>query len=60
MFIIQEGNSYNVPLRTYYVESDEEINDIPVTEPAGTIATVNESGNFHVKMKRTDGTWNSL
>jgi len=60
MILIQEGNTYNIPLRTYYVESDSEIANIPANAPAGTIVEVNESGNFHVKMKMTDGTWNQL
>lgn len=60
IFKIQDGSSYNVPIPTYYVESDAEIADIPANAPAGTMVEVNETGNFHVKMKRSDGTWNSL
>lgn len=60
MILIQNGNTYNVPLKTFYVESDAELSDIPTNTPAGTIAEVNESGNFHVVMKMSDGTWNEL
>lgn len=60
MYKIQDGNVYNVPVPTYYVESDAEIAEIPEKAPAGTIVEVNESGNFHVKMKMNDGTWNEL
>lgn len=60
MILIQEGNAMNVPLKTYYVESDAEISQIPSNVPEGTLVEVNETGNFHVKMKRSDGTWNEL
>lgn len=60
MILIQEGNTMNVPLKTYYVESDAEISQIPSNVPEGTLVEVNETGNFHVKMKRSDGTWNEL
>lgn len=60
MYKIQDGNVYNVQVPTYYVESDDELDLIPASAPAGTIAEINESGNFHVKMKMEDGSWNEL
>lgn len=60
MYKIQAGNVYNVAVPTYYVESDAELVKIPSNAPAGTIVEVNEAGNFHVKMKMEDGTWNEL
>lgn len=57
---ILDGNTYNVNLPTYYVESDDEIANIPANVEAGAIVEVNEPGNFHVKMKLSDGTWNDL
>ena len=60
MNLIQNGNTYNIPIKTFYVESDEEISQIPSNVPEGTLVEVNETGNFHVKMKRSDGTWNEL
>ena len=60
MYKIQNGNTYNISVPTYYVESDAEIAQIPTNEPAGTIVEVNESGNFHVKMKMENGQWNEL
>lgn len=60
MVLIQEGNTYNIPLKTYYVESDSEINSIPANVPPGTLVEVNAPNNFHVKMKMSDGTWNLL
>lgn len=58
--LIQYGNQYNVPVKTYYIESDSDVSSIPASEPAGTIAEVNESGNFHVLMKNKAGTWETL
>lgn len=60
MYKMQDGNVYNVPVPTYYVESDEEIAEIPDSAPAGTLVEVNEVGNFHVKMKMKNGQWNEL
>ena len=60
MFLIQQGNAYNVPLNKYYVESNDELNDIPESSPPGTIVEVNEKNNFHVVMKMSDGSWNEL
>ena len=60
MYLIQEGNAYNVAVKNFYVESDEEISLIPPGVPEGTIVEVNEPGNFHVKMKASNGEWNLL
>lgn len=60
MYKIQDGNVYNVPVPTYYVESDDELSTIPANAPAGTIVEVNELDNFHAVMKMNDGTWNQL
>lgn len=60
MYKMLDGNVYNISIPTYYVESDDEIANIPANAPAGTIVEVNESGNFHVKMKMEDGNWNEL
>lgn len=57
---ILDGNTYNVNLPTFYVESDDEINLIPNNVEAGAIVEVNEPGNFHAKMKLSDGTWNDI
>lgn len=56
---IKDGNTYNVNIPTYYVETDEELAAIPVTEPAGTIVEYNGS-EFKVLMKKSDGSWKEL
>lgn len=60
MILIQEGNAYNVPVPTYYVESESEIADIPASAPPGTIVEINSSEGFKIKMKTSTGTWNEL
>lgn len=52
---LMDGNSYNVNLPTYYVESVDELNDIPANEPEGTIAEVLTTDGLKVYMKRTSG-----
>lgn len=58
--LLQYGNQYNVPVPVWYIEDDSETDNIPATEPAGTIAEVNEADNFHFLMKNRAGTWNTL
>lgn len=60
MILIQEGNTYNVNVPTYYIESDAELSQIPSTAPAGTLVQINETGNFHIVMKQLDGNFNPI
>ena len=72
MILLQEGHLYDFPLRTYYIESVDELAQIPANVPAGTIVECNiknpsapvgalsSKGDFKVFMKLTDGTWNEL
>ena len=57
---ISYGNYYNVPIKVFYIESDQETSDIPETAPAGSIAFVNEENNFHCLMKNMAGNWNIM
>lgn len=60
MMMIKDGNTYNVSIPTYYVESSSELSTIPSDAPAGTIAEVNDSNGFGIYMKNTSGDWNAL
>lgn len=44
----------------YYIESEEELADIPINAPAGTIAECNASDGFTAYMKNEAGEWNQL
>lgn len=44
----------------YYVESVEELDNIPTNVPAGTIAIINGSDGLKVYMKNESGNWNEL
>jgi hypothetical protein len=44
----------------YYVESEEELANIPANAPASTIAECNASDGFKVYMKNEAGEWNQL
>ena len=43
----------------YYVESVEELDDIPENTPAGTVAIVNTENGVYKYMKTSSGTWNN-
>ena len=58
--LLQYGNHYNVPVPVWYIEDDDETDDIPDTEPVGTIAEVNEANDFHFLMKNRAGNWNRM
>ena len=58
--LMQYGNYAAVPAPTYYIEADSDTSTIPADAPAGSVAIVNEASNFHVLMKNSAGTWNTL
>lgn len=58
--LLKEGNTFNVPIQTYYIESSGELANIPSEAPAGTIAECNASSGFSIYMKNTSGNWNAL
>ena len=60
MILIKDGNTYNTPVPTYYIESSGELANIPSEAPAGTIAECNASGGFSIYMKNTSGDWNAI
>lgn len=43
----------------YYVESVEELADIPENAPASTVAIVNTEDGIYKYMKTSSGTWNN-
>ena len=57
--LLSQGNSYNVTFPTYYVESDEDLENI-ANAPVPSIAIVNEAGNFHKVMLDSQGNWNMI
>ena len=57
MILLKTGNTVNVPTQEFYVESEAEIVDIPVSAPTGsTVMILTESG-LTVKMKNSEGKW---
>ena len=60
MKLIKEGNVYDFPVPTFYVESVDELANIPEEAPAGTIVEVNAASGFKVFMKNSQGTFNEL
>lgn len=60
MFLVMDGAVYDTPLKTYYVESESELANIPEEAGAGTIVEVNSASGFKVFMRMSDGTFNEL
>lgn len=57
---LMDGNVYDTPIPTYYVESESELSNIPSEAPGGTLVQVNATTGFKVFMKMDDGTFNEL
>lgn len=57
MILLKNGNTYNIPVKQYYVESEAEIAEISANAPTGsTVLILNENG-LSVKMKNSEGKW---
>lgn len=57
MILLKNGDTYNTPVKQYYVESEAEISQIPANAPTGsTVLILNENG-LSVKMKNSEGNW---
>lgn len=57
MQLLKTGNSYEVPLKEYYVESEAEIAKIPATAPVGSHVLILTNDGLVVKMKNSQGNW---
>lgn len=53
-------NAYEAKMPSYYIEDENELNNIPINAPAGTIVECNASSGFKVFMKNEAGNWNEL
>lgn len=53
-FLLQIGNNYNVPVKTYYAESEEDLEKYE-NVPVGSRALVLTENELIVKMYRSTG-----
>ena len=61
MFLIKEGNFFNVPVKVYYIEESTDTSVLTNDEPVGSIALANDSTNgFAVLMKDSSDSWNEV
>lgn len=44
----------------YYIETTEDLENIPANAPSGTVAIMNSSDGLKVYMKTESGSWNQL
>lgn len=54
--LLQIGNYNNIPTKQFYVESEEEINDIKNAPVGSTVLILTEDG-LKVKMLHSSGNW---
>lgn len=52
------GNNYNVPVREFICDSEDDLATLPANAPQGSSAFCIEQGS--VAMKKSDGTWKVL
>lgn len=55
--LLKTGETTEVPVKEYYVESEEEIAEIPENAPVGSRALILTSNGLTVKMKNSKGQW---
>ena len=61
MFLIKEGNYFNVPVKVYYIEDSTDTSVLPDNAPVGSIAIANDSTNgFAILMKDSNDSWNEV
>lgn len=57
MELLRIGNDSNIPTREYYIESLEELENLPKDAPiASTVLILTENG-LAIKMKNSQGVW---
>lgn len=54
--LLQIGNQSNIPVKQFYVESEEEIDDIKNVPAGSTVLILTEKG-LKVKMLHSSGKW---
>lgn len=55
---LKNGNTQNIPIQEWYVESEGEIETIPSYVPVGsTVQILTPDAGLVVKMKNSDGQW---
>lgn len=58
MLMLKRGCAPNVPYETWLCNAAEEVDEIPESTPAGSIAMVlNEDDGLTLQMKNNEGTW---
>lgn len=57
MELLKIGNAINIPTKEYYIESLEELKNLPKDAPvASTVLILTENG-LVIKMKNSQGVW---
>ena len=55
--LLKTGETAEVPVKEYYVESEAEIAEIPENAPTGSRVLVLTDSGLSVKMKNSKGQW---
>ena len=57
MELLKIGNVNNIPTREYYIESLEELKDLPEDAPVASIVLILTENGLVIKMKNSQGVW---
>ncbi len=60
MIKIKDGNSYDINLQVFYIENENELNDIPKNSTPGTVVMLNSVNGLKVFMKNEAGNFNEV
>lgn len=54
---LKNGNTQNIPIQEWYVESEGEVETIPTYVPAGSTVQILTPEGLTIKMKNSDDQW---
>lgn len=55
--LLKTGETTEVPVKEYYVESEAEVAEIPENAPTGSVVQILTESGLTVKMKNSKGQW---
>ena len=60
MIKIKDGNSYDINLQEFYIENEDELNNVPNNSTPGTVVILNSVNGLKVFMKNEAENFNEV
>lgn len=57
MELLKIGNASNIPTKEYYIDSLEELKNLPKDAPVASIVLILTENGLVIKMKNSQGAW---